>query len=165
MVRKLSSFSEKKLIDISLTNFFCYKTSACLLCLEISLIFQIMWVCAKLLQPCSTVCDPMDHSLPGSSVHGILQARILEWVAMPFSRGSSQPRDWTRVSISPGLAGSFFTTGATWEALSMCISEQIWTWVTGIRFWVCWQFHLFVNPKWCSISNSFWCFLNIFGTW
>ena len=93
MVRKLSSFSEKKLIDISLTNFFCYKTSACLLCLEISLIFQIMWVCAKLLQPCSTVCDPMDHSLPGSSVHGILQARILEWVAMPFSRGSSQPRD------------------------------------------------------------------------
>ena len=46
-------------------------------------------------QSCLTLCDPMDHSLLGSSVHGILQARILEWVAMPFSRGSSQPKDWT----------------------------------------------------------------------
>ena len=42
---------------------------------------------------CLTLCDPMDYSPPGSSVHGILQARILVWVAMPFSRGSSQPRD------------------------------------------------------------------------
>ena len=41
-------------------------------------------------QLCSTLCDPMDCSTPGSSVHGILQARILEWVAIPFSRGSSQ---------------------------------------------------------------------------
>ena len=45
-----------------------------------------------------TLCDPTDCSPPGSSVHGILQARILEWVAMPFSRGSSQPRDQTCVS-------------------------------------------------------------------
>ena len=45
-----------------------------------------------------TLCDPMDCSLPGSSVHGIPQARILEWVALPFSRGSSQPRDQTQVS-------------------------------------------------------------------
>ena len=45
-----------------------------------------------------TLCDPMDCSSPGSSVHGILQARILEWVAMPSSRGSSQPRDRTWVS-------------------------------------------------------------------
>ena len=42
---------------------------------------------------CPTLCKPMDCSPPGSSVHGILQARILEWVAIPFSRGSSQPRD------------------------------------------------------------------------
>ena len=42
--------------------------------------------CAKLLQSCLTLCNPMDRSPPGSSVHGILQARILEWVAMPFSR-------------------------------------------------------------------------------
>ena len=49
-------------------------------------------------QSCLTLCDPMDCSPPGSSVHGILQAKILEWVAMPFSRGSSQPRDRTQVS-------------------------------------------------------------------
>ena len=44
-------------------------------------------------QSCSTLCDPLDCGPPGSSDHGILQARILEWVAMPSSRGSSQPRD------------------------------------------------------------------------
>ena len=54
--------------------------------------------CAKSLQSCPTLCDPMDCSLPGSSVHGILQERMLEWVAMFFSRGSSRPRDWTHVS-------------------------------------------------------------------
>ena len=47
---------------------------------------------------CLTLCDPMDCSPPGSSVHGILQARILEWVATPSSRGFSQPRDRTRIS-------------------------------------------------------------------
>ena len=46
-------------------------------------------------QSCPTLCDPVDYSLPGSSVHGILQARILGWVAIPLSRGSSQPRDQT----------------------------------------------------------------------
>ena len=54
---------------------------------------------------------------PGSSVHRILQERILEWVAIPFSRASSQPRDQTHVSMSPALAGGFFTISATWEAL------------------------------------------------
>ena len=53
---------------------------------------------AKSLQLCLTLCDPVDHSPPGSSVHGILQARILEWVAMPSPRGSSQPRDQTHIS-------------------------------------------------------------------
>jgi len=53
-------------------------------------------VCS-LTQLCLTLCDPMDCSPPGSSAHGILQARILEWVAMPSSRGSSQPRDQTRL--------------------------------------------------------------------
>ena len=47
----------------------------------------------QITQPCLTLCDPMDYSLPGFSVCGTLQARILEWVAIPFSRGSSQPRD------------------------------------------------------------------------
>ena len=55
-------------------------------------------VLAKLLQLCPTLCDPIDCSLPGSSVHGIFQARILEWVVMPSSRVSSQPRDGTSVS-------------------------------------------------------------------
>ena len=57
-------------------------------------------------QLCLTLCDPMDCSPPGSSVHGILQARILEWVVISFSRGSSQPRDQTWVSYT---AGRFFT--------------------------------------------------------
>ena len=61
----------------------------------------------KVAQLCLTLCDPMD-----CTVHGILQARILEWVAFPFSRGSSQPRDQTQVSLS---AGRFFTSWATGE--------------------------------------------------
>ena len=55
-------------------------------------------VCAKSLQSCLTLCDPVDCSLPGSSVQETLQARILEWVAMPSSRRCFQPRDQTRVS-------------------------------------------------------------------
>ena len=47
-----------------------------------------------------TLCDPMDYNLPGSSVHGILQTRILEWVAIPFSRGSSLPRNGTQVTLN-----------------------------------------------------------------
>ena len=63
-------------------------------------------------QWCVTLCNPMDCSLSGSSVHGILQARILEWVAIPFSRGTSRLRDWTQVSC---IAGRFFTIWATRE--------------------------------------------------
>ena len=54
------------------------------------------WLKVLVTQPCPTLWDPMNRSLPGSSVRGILQARILEWVAISFSRGSSQPRDGTR---------------------------------------------------------------------
>ena len=56
------------------------------------------------------LCDTMDCSSPGSSVHGILQARILEWIAMPSSRRSSWPRDQTRGSCDSWIAGRFFTT-------------------------------------------------------
>ena len=73
---------------------------------------HLMFMCL-FTQLCLTLCDPMDHSPQGSSVHGILQARTLEQVAMPSSRGSSQPRDRTQVSH---LAGRFFTTWATREA-------------------------------------------------
>ena len=62
----------------------------------------------KLSQSNLTLCDPMNYT-----VHGILQARILEWVAFPFSRGSSQPRDQTQVSH---IIGRFFTSSATREA-------------------------------------------------
>ena len=60
-------------------------------------------------QSCPTLCDSTDCSPPGSSVHGILQARILEWVAMPSSSGSSQPRNQTPVSCGSCTAGGFFT--------------------------------------------------------
>ena len=68
-------------------------------------------VCVFVTQSCPTLCDPMDP--PGFSVHGILQARILEWVAIPFSRGVSQPREWTQVSH---MAGDFFIIWTTREA-------------------------------------------------
>ena len=67
---------------------------------------------AKSLQSCPTLCDPMDCSPPGSSVRGIFQAGILEWVAISFSRGSSRPRDRTQVSRT---AGRHFTIWATRE--------------------------------------------------
>ena len=58
----------------------------------------------------------MDHSPPGSSVHGILQARIMEWVAMPSSRGSPDPGIESTSLTSPAMAGRFYTTSSTWEA-------------------------------------------------
>ena len=64
-------------------------------------------------QLCPILCDPMDYTRQAPLSMGILQARILEWVAMPSSRGSSQPRDWTQVSC---IAGRFFTVWAIREA-------------------------------------------------
>ena len=76
---------------------------ACMLsCIQIyfSRYYEILW--SKVAQSCPTLCDPMDCSLLGSSVHWIFQSRILEWVAISFSRGSSQPRDWTLVFCIAG---------------------------------------------------------------
>ena len=70
--------------------------------------YLITEVKVKVVQSCPTLCDPMDYT-----VHGILQARILEWIAIPSSRGPSQPRDWTQVS---NIAGRSFTSWATKEA-------------------------------------------------
>ena len=79
--------------------------------------FYLKWVfyrqhvpAAKSLQLCLTFCDRMNCSLPGFSVHEILQIRILEWVAVPSFCGSSQHRDQTLSLLSPALAGGFFTT-------------------------------------------------------
>ena len=82
-----------------------------------------MFMLCSVTQPSPTLCNPMDCSLPGSSVHGMLQARILEWVAMLSSRGSSQPRDWTQVSCT---AGRFFTVWATREAHHQCLWPLNW---------------------------------------
>ena len=69
----------------------------------------------KSLQSCPALCNPMDCSPSGSSVHGSLKARILEWIAISFFRDSFPPRDWTCVSWVSYIAGSFFTTSTTWE--------------------------------------------------
>ena len=71
---------------------------------------------SEVAQSCPTLCDPMDCSLPGSSIHQIFQARILKWVAISFSRRTFQPRDWTQVSH---IVGRRFTIWATREAQPM----------------------------------------------
>ena len=92
-------------------------------CLHCYLSAISLWRCNKIkrkkesedAQLCLTLCDPMDCRLPGSSVHGIFQARVLEWVTISFSRESSRPRDQTCVSC---IAGRRFTIWATREALT-----------------------------------------------
>ena len=91
-------------------------------------------------QSCPTLCDPMDYSLPGFSVHGIFQARVLEWGAISFSRGSSRPRDWTQVSCivgrrfyplsHQGSRAGIFTQSQ--EALCTCVS---WQHPVHVYFW------------------------------
>ena len=78
-------------------------------------------VCAKSLWSRPTLCDPGGCSPPGSSVHGILQARILGWVAISFSRGSSQPRDQTQISC---IVGTFFTAEPPGEAQRCSVHIQ-----------------------------------------
>ena len=69
---------------------------------------------SEIAQSCPALCDPMDYSLPGSSIHGIFQSRVLEWSAISFSRGSSRPRDRTQVSR---IVGRRFTVWTTREVL------------------------------------------------
>ena len=76
------------------------------------------WRCLRACSSCLTLCDPMDCSPPGSSVRGILQAGILEWAAIPFSRESSQPRDWTCVFC---IGRWVLYPWATWEARVMTL--------------------------------------------
>ena len=77
---------------------------------------------AKSLQSFLTLCNSMNCSLPGSSVHRILQARIMKWVANPFSQGASWPKDWTHVSC---IAERFFTVWATREATRKATYETV----------------------------------------
>ena len=96
---------------------------------------------SEVAQSCLTLCIPMDCSPPGSSVHGILQTRTLEWVAISSSRGSSRPRDQTQVSH---IAGRFFTIWATREALwglMMATDHFILLW------WIC-KSHVVSSWNW-----------------
>ena len=69
---------------------------------------------SEVAQSCLTLCNPMDCSLPCSSIHRIFQARVLEWVAISFSRGSSRPRDWTQVSCIAGRHLPVWATREVW---------------------------------------------------
>ena len=90
----------------------------------------ILILCVLVTQLCPTLCDPMNYSPLGSSVHEILQARILEWVTISFSRGSSRPKDWMQVSCN---AGRFFTIWANRGAQK---NKNLSMSVTGILEWV-----------------------------
>ena len=106
--------------DNSVVNFSSPQILCTYLLLPWTLLFIFLllkYVGAKSLQLCPSLYDTMDCSSPGSSVHGILQARILEWVAMPLSRGSSRPRDSTCVLRL--LHWQMGATNSTWEAPSV----------------------------------------------
>ena len=117
-------------------------------CIDFSKVVKLLWECGLkneiiiecllwgntvccvclVAQSYLTLCDPMDCSPPGSSVHGILQARILERVTMPSSRGSSQPRDWTMVSW---IAGGFLLSEPpgkcdVWRDLLRLVMSDLW---------------------------------------
>ena len=81
--------------------------------------------CAESLQSCPTLCDPVDCSLPGSSVHGILQTRILECVPCPTPENLLDPGIEAATLISLALAGRFFTTDTTWDPIFLCVYRQV----------------------------------------
>ena len=84
-----------------------------------------------IVQSCATLCEPMDYRLPVSSVHGILQATILEWVVISFSRGSSRLRDWTQVFC---MTGRFFTTWVIGKIMKVATLSNIFSvWMK----WIC----------------------------
>ena len=90
-------------------------------CLDLSISYSFGWnICVLVTQSCPTLYNPMDYSLSGSSVHGILQARTLEWVAILFSRGPSQPRGRTWVLC---IAGRLFTIWDTRNTGHLCFHK------------------------------------------
>ena len=99
-----------------------------------------------------TLCDPMDYSPPGSFAHGDFQARILEWVSIPSSRGSSQSRDWAQVSH---IADGFFTIWATREALILRSKDSFQPHVLSYARLPCPSLSPRVCSKSCPLSQ--WC--------
>ena len=110
-----------KLISRKKKNYLIIMFSEILKILRVFYISEVRW--GKVAQSCPTLCDPVDCNLLGFSIHGILQSRILEWIAISFSRGSSRPRDWTRVSC---IGGRRFNLWATREAEGVIISVLQW---------------------------------------
>ena len=95
----------------------------------------------QLLQSCPTLYDPVDCSPPGSSVRGIIPARILEWVAISYSRGLPDPGIKPASSVAPALGGRLFTTWAIWEALGSKVLPVKMSLFQGSP-WPLWEAHL-----------------------
>ena len=128
----------------------------------VSIRYYCECVCVFVAQLCLTLCDPMECFLPGSSVHGIIQARILEWVAILFFTGSSQSRDRTWVSY---VEGRFFTIWATRETLGislfyltlcdpMDISDSLWPHGHIWLFMAPWTYLTLCDPMYYSSPGS-----------
>ena len=95
------------------------------------LILQVLLcprVCVLVTQSCPTLCGPTDCRLPGFSVRGIFQARILEWVAISYPRGSPRPRDETHISCVPGIGRQILYRCGTWQTL-YCSCAKCRSWV------------------------------------
>ena len=124
-----------------------------------------MCVCA-VVQLCPTLYKPMDYSLPGSSVHGTFQARILEGVAISFSKGPSQPRDWALFSLaSPALTDGFFATvppvkipgqtrHSTVSVIQQCQSFFLLPWLSHIHYPLSTLYHSEIDNAFLYGCNS-----------
>ena len=101
----------------------------------------------KLLQSCPNLCDPVDCALPSSSVHGILQAKILEWVAVPFSRWSSPSKGWTWVSCIFCITGRFFIAESPGKSqlISYFTVNRNYFWASLVVQWL--RIHLAKKKK------------------
>ena len=110
--------------------------------------FLCVCVCVSVLaQSCLTLCNPMDCSPPGFSVHGILPTRTLEWVAISSSRGSFPPRDQTVSPTSPAMASRFFTTEPPRKPT--CGYTNMYT---SVCIFVC-QLKKYAQPKSCELNS------------
>ena len=132
------SFSSRKVGFFPYEDFAVFKYEAICgaeICLLLSLVWELLvyiW-CAETLQLRPTLCNPMDCSLLGSCVHGIPQARILEWVTIPFSRGSSQPRDQTHVSYVFCIGRQVLYHLSLIKISSYLVNQNLWKWGS----WIC----------------------------
>ena len=131
------------LVSLFIPLFYCFNYSS--------------FVVNEVAQSCPTLCDPMDCSLPGSSVHGVFQARVLAWVVIPFCRGSSRPRDRTRVSCIVGRRFTIWTTvwyQGVW-CLQFCCPFSRLLWLFRVFCGSIQIFRLFILFLW-NMPLKFW---------